>query len=268
MQCFIVAAFSDTPFHGNPAGVCVLDAALPPATMQAIAAELRQPETAFVLRTGDDWAIRWFSPVVEVALCGHATLAAACVLWNALGVEQHVLHFASASGPLAAERDPDGTIWLDFPATAGTPGAVPAELAACIDIGWVAAARHDDRWLLECADAAAVRAARPDFARLARTGIRSLILTARSDRPGHDIVSRNFAPIVGVDEDQVTGAAHACLAPHWHGRLGPDLTCWQASARGGTVRTRLRGDRVALGGRAVIEFAGAMPAIAMPTAPA
>lgn len=258
MQCFIVASFSDAPFHGNPAGVCILDAPAAPETMQAIATELHQPETAFLLRAGDRWAIRWFSPLVEVALCGHATLAAARVLWNALGLQCDVLHFASASEALAATRDGDGTIWLDFPATAGTPGDVPAELAACLDVGWVAAARHHDRWLLECADAATVRAARPDFASLARTGIRSLILTARSDAAGYDIVSRNFAPIVGVDEDQVTGAAHACLAPHWHDRLGAELTCWQASARGGTVRTRLRGDRVALGGRAVIEFVGTM----------
>jgi len=258
MQCFIVAAFSDTAYHGNPAGVCVLEAPTSPQIMQLIAAELRQPETAFLLREGDHWTIRWFSPIIEVALSGHATLAAASVLWNALGIDEDRLRFVSTSERLAAERDRDGTIWLDFPAIPGEFADVPAELASSIDIGWVSAARHLDRWLLECRDAATVRSARPDFARLARTGVRSLILTSRSDVTEYDIVSRNFAPIVGIDEDQVTGAAHACLAPHWRDRLGEELICWQASQRGGSVRTRLRGDRVSLGGRAIIEFAGSL----------
>lgn len=258
MRAFIVAAFTDTAFRGNPAGVCLCDGAPPaPATMQAIAAELRQPETAFVSRDGDGWAIRWFSPVTEVELCGHATLAAAAVLWATGAAAQAQIAFDSAGGPLAAERD-GGLIWLDFPALPGVAAPPPPEVAACVDVAWIAAARHGERWLLECADAGAVRSARPDFARLRATGIRSLILTAPSDVAGYDIVSRNFAPIVGVDEDQVTGSAHACLAPHWRGRLGPALTCWQASPRGGAVRTRLAGDRVALGGSAVIAFSGVL----------
>lgn len=258
MRCFIVAAFSDTSFRGNPAGICVLDSPISAGNMQAIAAELRQPETAFLLRNGADWSIRWFSPVTEVALCGHASLAAAHVLWNSTGATDDRLVFDYAGGTLAACRDAGQTIWLDFPVIAGVREKAPRDVTDCIDVPCVAASRHEDRWLLECPDAGMVRAARPDFAGLVRTGIRSLILTAKSDVPEYDIVSRNFAPIVGVDEDQVTGAAHACLAPYWHDRVGAQMMCWQASARGGAIRTRLRGNRVELGGRAVIEFAGTL----------
>lgn len=255
MRAFIVAAFTDTPFRGNPAGVCLADRAVPDALMQRIAAELRQPETAFLWPDGDGWAIRWFSPVMEVELCGHATLAAASALWASGAATRDRIAFRFAAGALSAERGGD-LIWLDFPAIPGICEAVPPDVGACVDVRWVAAARHGGRWLLECDEAETVRSARPDFARLKATGIRSLILTARSDVAGYDIVSRNFAPFVGVDEDQVTGSAHACLAPHWHDRLGAELTCWQASPRGGGMRTRLSGDRVALGGRAVIEFTG------------
>lgn len=259
MRAFIVAAFTDTAFRGNPAGVCLLRQALPDMVMQRIAAELNQPETAFLWPDGDGWAIRWFSPVTEVELCGHATLAAACVLWTSEAVAEGRITFGFAGGVLSAERDGD-LIWLDFPAIPGVSEPAPSGMDMCAGVPWVAASRHGARWLLECADADTVRSARPDFARLRATGIRSLILTARSDTTGYDIVSRNFAPIVGVDEDQVTGSAHACLAPYWRDRLGPELRCWQASPRGGAMLTRLSGERVALGGRAVIEFAGALSA--------
>lgn len=254
---FIVAAFSDVPFRGNPAGVCVLPAPIDARRMQAVAAELRQPETAFVIRHADHYTIRWFSPLTEVDLCGHATLAAAQVLWAEAGATEPILRFDTVNGAsLAARRDDAGTIWLDLPAVRGTTETVPDALAGCAGADWIAASRHDDRWILECRDAKSVRAAQPDFDRLAETGIRSLILTAVSDTPHHDIISRNFAPIVGVNEDQVTGTAHACLAPYWCDRLGTELRCWQASQRGGALRTRLSDGRVELGGRAVIEFEG------------
>lgn len=259
---FIVAAFSDAPFRGNPAGVCILPAPIDARRMQAVAAELRQPETAFVVRHGDHYAIRWFSPLTEVDLCGHATLAAAHVLWTEAGMEETTLRFVTANGTsLDARCDEVGTIWLDLPAVPGAVEAVPDALAACAGTDWIAASRHDDRWILECRDAESVRAARPDFARLAETAIRSLILTAVSNTPHHDIISRNFAPIVGVNEDQVTGTAHACLAPYWRDRLGTELRCWQASQRGGSLRTRLKDGRVELGGRAVIEFEGLWKAL-------
>lgn len=253
---YIVASFTDVPFRGNPAGVCILSAPADARQMQAIATELRQPETAFLIRQGRDWSIRWFSPVTEVDMCGHATLAAAHIVWQS-GGEGDELNFVTPSGvTLVARRDGAGLIWLTLPAVHGVEEDVPVALAACVDADWIAASRHGNRWIFECGDAAMVRAARPDFRRIVETGIRSLILTAISDSPHYHIVSRNFAPIVGVDEDQATGTAHACLAPYWRERLGTELGCWQASQRGGAIRTRLQHDLVNLGGRAVMMFAG------------
>jgi len=257
MHTWIVAAFADRPFKGNPAGVCLVDQNLDAAQMADIAAALNQPETAFVAREGDDWRVRWFSPRVEVALCGHATLAAAHVLWSELGVARDPLTFHYAGGLLGARRD-GASIVLDFPAIIGAMETPSIDLLACVERAPIRSARHADRWIFEYATARDVRDLKPDFARLAATGVRSLIVTARSDDRDYDIVSRNFAPIVGVNEDQVTGAAHCCLGPYWLERLGPDLRCWQASRRGGALRVRTRGDRVELGGQAAIEFAGTL----------
>ena len=254
MRTYIVAAFAEGPFKGNPAGVCLLQEALGDDALQRIARDLAQPETAFVRQVDGGWAIRWFSPLTEVALCGHATLAAAHVLWReGLAPADRPIDFAAGETALCAMRESEDLIWLDFPALPGREAAPPDDLLACVSPAPVATMRHADRWLFEYVTAAEVRAARPDFGALARTGVRSLILTAPSDRAGYDIISRNFAPIVGVDEDQVTGVAHTCLAPHWQPRLGFELRCWQASQRGGVVLTRLRGDRVHLGGRAVLQ---------------
>jgi predicted PhzF superfamily epimerase YddE/YHI9 len=220
--------------------------------MQRMAAELRQPETAFVWPDHHGWTIRWFSPVTEVELCGHATLAAASAIWASGAATPDRIVFNFAGGVLSAMRDAP-LIWLDFPVIPGIPARAPPEVAACAGVPWVASARHGERWLLECSEAETVRSARPDVARLRATGIRSLVLTARSDVAGFDIVSRNFAPLVGVDEDQATGSAHACLAPYWADRLGPELVCWQASARGGVIHTRLSQESLLLGGQAQIE---------------
>ncbi|MBW8296297.1 PhzF family phenazine biosynthesis protein [Sphingopyxis sp.] len=256
---YIVAAFTDVPFRGNPAGVCILPVRIDAGLMQAIAAELRQPETAFLLRRGDDWEIRWFSPVTEVDLCGHATLAAAHVLWRTRVASEDRLRFVMHTGvTLIARRDAVGLIWLELPAVPGQEEEMPEALASCVGTDWIVSSRHGDRWILECSDAPQVRAARPNFPDLMATGIRSLIVTAISDAPEYQIISRNFAPIVGVNEDQVTGTAHACLALYWSERLGRELTCWQASQRGGAVRTRLRGTCVELGGSAIITFEGVL----------
>jgi len=242
---------------GNPAGVCVLPTAISVSDMQAIARELNQPETAFLLGDGNSYAIRWFSPEVEVELCGHATLASAQILWNEgwAAPDQEIV-FTSPHERLIAWRGRDGAIWLSFPVLSGVADTPPKDVLASINRTPVAAARHADRWLFEFATAADVRAITPDFAALRETGIRSLIVTAPSDIAPYQIISRNFAPIVGVNEDQVTGMAHTCLAPHWRSRLGDEILCWQNSKRGGVVTTRCRDDRVELGGRACIEVRG------------
>jgi len=255
MDVHLVAAFTDEAFAGNPAGVCFSAEVLEPALMQRIAAELRQPETAFLWPDGPSWSIRWFSPEVEVDLCGHATLAAAAVIFRDRP-ECTTAAFSATHHDLSAVRCADGMISLDFPASTGCIWSAPVNVLATIDAAPIAAARFGNRWLLEFGDASEVRRLKPDFAALRATGIRSLIATACSDVPDFDIVSRNFAPLVGVDEDQVTGAVHTCLASYWESRLGPRLRCWQASRRGGGMNTHLSGDRVALDGRAVIEFSG------------
>jgi predicted PhzF superfamily epimerase YddE/YHI9 len=242
---------------GNPAGVCVLPAAISTSEMQAIARELNQPETAFLLGNGSSYAVRWFSPEVEVKLCGHATLASAQVLWSegwaARGQE---ITFTSPHDRLVAKRGEDGAIWLDFPGLPGIPEAPPEDVVATIDRAPIAAARHGDRWLFEFETAQDVRDIKPDFVALRKTGVRSLIVTAPSDIAPYQIISRNFAPIVGVNEDQATGMAHICLAAHWRSRLGDEVLGWQNSKRGGVIIARSRGDRVELGGRACVEMRG------------
>lgn len=254
MRVFLVAAFAEASFRGNPAGVCILPTnQIANSVLQSVATELNQPETAFLSRSDLGWRLRWFSARTEIALCGHATLAAAHVLWSRLGVQDTRIGFATASGPVWA-RKADDMIWLDFPAIAGEARPAPADVLASVDREPVRAARHADRWVFEYDRARDVRDLQPDFARLRQTGIRSLIVTSRSDAPEFDIVSRNFAPIVGVDEDQVTGAAHCCLGPYWRDCLGLHLRCWQASRRGGALEVITEGERVQLGGRAVIEL--------------
>ena len=252
---FHVDAFTSGPFTGNPAAVCLLDAPAESAWMQAVAAEMNLSETAFVHEIGGDagrFGLRWFTPTVEVDLCGHATLASAHVLWDTgrLPAGAAVQFETRNSGVLPATRAGDD-VELDFPTDPVTPaepepglldalGLTDAVGISCGRIGWV----------LEVADAKAVRAARPDFSRLASFDI--AVVTARSDDPAYDFVSRCFGPKFGIDEDPVTGSAHCALAPYWADRLGrPELTGYQASARGGVVRVRLDGDRTALAGRAV-----------------
>jgi len=259
MRTYIIAAFASEFFRGNPAGVCILDDPLDSLSMQLVARELRQPETAFVAKMEDGWSIRWFSPETEVDLCGHATLAAASALWDqGLVDEDQAITFFAAIGRLSAVRTANGFVWLDFPALLGKYQSPDPTVLESVNLAPVRSAKHADRWIFEFEDADSVRALNPDFEKLRRSGARSLIVTAVSDMPGYDIVSRNFAPIVGVNEDQVTGVAHTCLAPYWADRLGPELRCWQASSRGGAMMTRLAEGRVALGGLAVMEFAGSM----------
>jgi PhzF family phenazine biosynthesis protein len=253
-----VDAFTDRPFRGNPAAVCVLQAPPEPAWMQDVAREMNLSETAFLWPERGVWRLRWFTPTAEVDLCGHATLAAAHVLWGEAHAEGPApLAFETRSGALSASRA-DGLIWLDFPSLPPEPAARDAALFAALGVGgaeYVGRSRHDT--LVELGSEAAVRALDPDVRALLAIPTRGVIVTARAEAPEHHFVSRFFAPRVGVDEDPVTGSAHCVLAPYWAERLGrPDLVGYQASARGGTVRTVLRGDRVALGGAAVTVMRG------------
>lgn len=256
MRVFTVDSFTDRPFRGNPAAVCLLDEIRPDEWMRAIAAEMRHSETAFVLMNGDGArSLRWFTPTVEVDLCGHATLAAAHVLY-ALGASGR-LEFSTRSGVLATELLSDGLIAMDFPAAAATAIEAPDVLVAALGAKpvWIGRSRFD--LLVELESAEAVRAVTPDFARLAEVDTRGVIVTAAATGDGADYVSRFFAPRIGVPEDPVTGSAHCVLAPYWSGRLGRNvLVGAQLSERGGTVRTTLRGDRVELAGRAVTIWSG------------
>lgn len=254
---YVADAFTDRPFAGNPAGVCPLAGPADDGWMQRVAAELNLAETAFLHPEGGGWRLRWFTPAVEVDLCGHATLASAHVLWETGRIPRGTpARFLTRSGPLtAAPRD--DAIELDFPAKPVTPGPTPPGLAEALGARPVSAGSNGMDYLIELADEAAVRAVRPDFAKLRPLPVRGVIVTARASTPGYDIVSRFFAPAVGIDEDPVTGSAHCALGPFWAGRLGrADLVGYQASARGGTVRVGVRGDRVLLGGRAVTVWRG------------
>ena len=250
----VVDAFTDRPFAGNPAAVCLLPAPADEAWMRDVAREMNLAETAFLHRTGDGFALRWFTPAVEVDLCGHATLASAHVLFE----EGHLApgdtaRFQTRSGTLTAVRRATG-IELDFPRAAAAAAPTPADLLPGLGISqarWVGRNQFD--YFVELGSEAAVRALAPNFHALRTLGVRGVIVTSLAD-PGrpYDFVSRFFAPGAGIDEDPVTGSAHCALAPYWGARLGRDaMTGYQASARGGTVHVTCRGDRVLLGGQAV-----------------
>jgi PhzF family phenazine biosynthesis protein len=256
-----VDAFTTTPFAGNPAAVCLLEAAREAGWMQALAAEMNLPETAFVVAQSDGFGLRWFTPTIEVDLCGHATLAAAHALWEADRLAPGaVARFHTKSGVLTAARRGDW-IELDFPAEPATAAEPPAALpeALAVTTKWTGRNRFD--WLVEVDSAATVRALAPDMERLAGVPARGVIVTAPSDDARYDFVSRFFAPRAGIPEDPVTGSAHCCLGPFWATRLGRTaLTGYQASRRGGTVRVRLAGERAILAGQAVTVFRGTLNA--------
>lgn len=252
-----VDAFAEQPFVGNPAAVCLLEREAHADWMQHVAAEMNLAETAFLVPRDDGFGLRWFTPAVEVDLCGHATVASAHALWERGAVARdRAIRFFTRSGVLTARRA-DTWIWLDFPAQPTAPAAAPDGLLEALGADPLAVARHGDHYLLELASEAAVRGVRPDFARLKRVPIAGVSVTSRADAGPYDFVSRYFAPAHGIDEDPVTGSAHCRLAPYWSARLGKDeWLAYQASARGGVVRTRLAGDRVQLGGRACTVLRG------------
>lgn len=252
MLLYQVDAFTERPFAGNPAAVALLEAFPADERLQQVAAEMNLSETAFLVARADGgFDLRWFTPTVEVDLCGHATLAGAHVLWEAGSLAPGAeARFHTRSGLLTARRT-DGEIWMDFPAEPPEPVQALDGLAEALGQVPSFVGRNRMDVLAELADAAAVRRLRPDLGRLATLSARGVIVTARGEA-GCDFVSRFFAPAAGVPEDPVTGSAHCALAPYWHGRLGrARLTGCQVSARGGRVEVEHRGRRVALGGQAV-----------------
>jgi PhzF family phenazine biosynthesis protein len=258
IRIYQVDAFTDAPFRGNPAGVCVLNEPKADGWMQDVAAEMNLSETAFpVPRSDGDFDLRWFTPAVEVELCGHATLATAHVLWETGALPSDgQARFHAKGGLLTADRVGD-RIQLDFPASPPEAIEPPEGLLEALGTGatYVGKTRFD--YLVEVRDATAVRDAAPDFPALKRLGVRGVMITARSDEERFDFVSRFFAPGAGIDEDPVTGSAHCALAPYWGAKLGrPEMVAFQASKRGGIVHVRVVGDRVRLAGQAVTVLRG------------
>jgi PhzF family phenazine biosynthesis protein len=257
LAIYHVDAFTDRPFAGNPAAVCVLPEPRTETWMQDVAREMNLSETAFLHPEADGWRLRWFTPAVEVALCGHATLASAHILWETGELAAaNTARFYTQSGLLTAARRGPG-IELDFPAKTAEPTEAPAGLAQALGVKPLFVGRSAFDYLVQADSAAAVRAMKPDFTRLGALPVRGVIVTSLSDQSGFDFVSRFFAPASGVNEDPVTGSAHCTLGPFWQERLNKtEFIAYQASARGGVVKVRVAGDRVLLGGQAVTVLRG------------
>ena len=254
-----VDAFTSIPFSGNPAAVCILRAPANSEWMQQVACEMNLSETAFLMEQNDRYHLRWFTPALEVDLCGHATLAAAHVLW-----EQQLLdkdseaHFHTRSGLLTA-RWRQGWIEMDFPAEPPAPADPPAMLLVALDIDATTyCGRNRFDYLIELEGESELRDLKPDYAQLMGVDTRGIIVTSRSDGDkDYDFVSRFFCPRVGVNEDPVTGSAHCCLGPYWQQHINKEtLTGFQASQRGGIVLVRPRNSRVILSGQAVTTIQG------------
>ncbi|WP_223067796.1 PhzF family phenazine biosynthesis protein [Paenibacillus caui] len=261
MEIYTVDAFAARPFGGNPAAVCVCEQPMETALMQQIAKEMNLSETAFLTKVEEGYRLRWFTPAAEVKLCGHATLASAHILWETgrLGAGE-VARFHTLSGVLTASKR-SGFIELDFPARPSKQAeGEEAAFAQALRIGSDSISgifRYGEDVLIELDSERTVRTLTPDFAALLGVPARGIAVTAKSDSDAYDIVSRFFAPRVGVNEDPVTGSAHCGLAPYWAERLGKNkLKAFQASARGGELELELAADRVKIGGKAVTVLRG------------
>ena len=248
-----VDAFTNQLFAGNPAAVCMLPEPRPDEWLRHVAREMNLSATAFLVRRDDEFDLRWLTPTVEIDLCGHATLASAHVLWE----EGHLprgtqARFHTRSGLLTAERHGEW-IELDFPVQRGVPAEpLPSLLSGLGITAATAVMKNRLDYLVEVESEEELRAVKPNHTLLRQIPVRGVIVTARSDSPSFDFMSRFFAPASGIDEDPVTGSAHTALGPYWGAKLGKsEMTAYQASARGGIVRLRLAGDRIVLGGQAV-----------------
>ena len=250
-----VDAFAAKVFAGNPAAVCLLEAWLDDGVLQAIAAENNLSETAYLVPRGGEIELRWFAPAKEVALCGHATLAAAKVLFDLRGWKEEAIRFRTRQRGVLTVAKRGEWFEMDFPALPATPVQTPAGLAAALGAEPRQVLASTDDWLAVLDDEATVRNLKPDLAALKSFNCRCVVPTARGDEV--DFTSRAFAPRYGIPEDPVTGSAHCALAPYWAGVLGKnELRAFQVSARGGEVRCRVAGDRVKLAGQAAVFVEG------------
>jgi len=249
---FQVDSFTDRPFAGNPAGVCILKKPAEERWMQNVAMEMNLSETAFLYRQNDGFSLRWFTPIAEVDLCGHATLASAHILWETKILAAHeTARFHTRSGLLSAAIN-DGMIQMDFPATPAKPVEPPEGLSKALGISTKYIGKNDYDFLVEIDSAEAVRQLKPDFSLLQKITERGVIITAFSDTEEYDFISRFFAPAVGIDEDPVTGSAHCTLGPYWQKKLEKNkFTAFQASKRGGVIHVQMKNNRVLLSGQAV-----------------
>ena len=257
LTIYQVDSFTDRPFSGNPAAVCILDVLRDDSWMQNVAREMNLSETAFLHNQEKGYNLRWFTPAIEVALCGHATLASAHILWE-IGLlkstEQALFH--TLSGPLMANQNGEW-IEMNFPATREEVASAPTGLIEALGVNAKYIGKNKFDYLVEVESEAVVRAIKPDIGMLQDVAARGIIVTSLADSKEYDFVSRFFAPNAGVNEDPVTGSAHCCLSPFWSGRLGRnELVGYQASARGGVVKVRYAGDRVILSGQAVTVMRG------------
>ena len=255
-KIYQIDAFASEVFRGNPAAVCIMDSWLDDRLMQQIAMENNLSETAFVVADGADFVIRWFTPELEVALCGHATLASAFVLFEIEGYTGDRISFLSPhSGPLAVSKAPDGKLVLDFPADPAETIAMVPEIAQAIGGNPTSCLKGKTDYLLIYETQAEIEALRPNFFQLDQVDARGVIVSA----PGleKDFVSRFFAPQAGVNEDPVTGSAHTTLTPYWANRLGKEkMSAAQLSRRGGELECELIGDRVKIAGNAICYLKG------------
>jgi len=258
-KLYQVDAFTDEPFKGNPAAVCLLEGPEPDAWMQSVASEMNLSETAFLLPEGKGWRLRWFTPKTEVDLCGHATLASAEVLFETQpALRGNPIRFQTRSGELFA-RWTMGAVELDFPAMVYEPCKITPGVESAFGFKPVNAVYSGDYFLFEAQDEALIRQAQPDFVALEKLPMPEVIITAASKDPEFDFISRFFAPQLGVDEDPVTGSAHCLLAPYWAEKMGKQVfDAYQASPRGGRLHLSLAGDRVLITGKAKFIFTADM----------
>lgn len=256
IKLYQVDAFSNQPFKGNPAAVCLLEHELQEELMQSIAAENNLAETAFLVKVTDGYNLRWFTPTVEIALCGHATLASAHILYqNGILKAQDRTRFHTKSGLLTAEKKGDW-IELDFPAASNEETEIPVQLKEALNVEPVKLAHTGDRYIIEVATEEEVKSCSPDFKILKDFDAVILTSATKAGSP-YDFISRTFAPSHGIDEDPVTGSSHCALVPYWAAKLGKEeMFAYQASSRGGELKLKYAGERVLFSGEAVTVIEG------------